>query len=86
MLLLQIDMLAYIDESLREPVAVVGAGVPPEWLDQPMQVKGLPTSVGVIDWSYNNRVLEVTVHSEKKVPVRPGPNLTNGVTVQVRYV
>jgi hypothetical protein len=86
MLLLQIDMLAYIDESGGEPVAVVGAGVPPEWLDRPMQVKGLPTSVGVIDWSYNNRVLEVTVHSRKKVPVRPGSNFANGVTVEVRYV
>jgi hypothetical protein len=84
-LLLQIDMLAYVAESPGEPVVVVGGGVPAEWLDQPMEVRGLPTAAGVIDWSYKDRVLNVTVHSSKRIPVRPGSNFAKEVMFQVRY-
>ncbi len=34
-LALQVDMLAYVDESGSEPVLVIGGGVPKPWIGQP---------------------------------------------------
>lgn len=72
MLLLQLDMLAYVDESGVEPVLVVGAGVRPEWLKGRMSVRGLPTSIGVVDWRYENGQLSVEVRGGKRVGIRAG--------------
>jgi hypothetical protein len=64
-LALQVDMLAYVDESQSEPVLVIGGGVPASWVDKPMRVGGLPTSLGLVDWSWKDGKIEVTVHGAK---------------------
>jgi len=51
-LALQVEMLAYVDESGTEPVLVVGGGVPQSWVGQAMRVSALPTSAGLVDWSW----------------------------------
>ena len=61
-LALQVDMLAYVDESGTEPVLVVGGGVPEAWVGKPMHVRGLPTIVGRVDWSWEGGRMQVTVH------------------------
>jgi len=82
MLLLQIDMLAYVDEAAAEPVLVVGGGVPPGWVGRPMRVRGLPTSLGLVDWSSEGRTLRVTLRG-RKCAVRPGPAFGPEVKVEV---
>ena len=55
MLLLQLDMLAYVDETDAKPAIVIGAGIPPAWLDRPMSVRGLSTQSGQVDWTWDGR-------------------------------
>jgi len=85
MLLLHLDMLAYVDESGDEPVLVVGAGVPPEWIDQPMWVKGLHTNIGRVDWRYEDGDMTVDFHARKKYAVRPGPSFGADTNLIVNY-
>ena len=53
LLQLQQDMLAYVDEETAEPTVVIGAGVIPVWLSQPMAVSGLALPGGSIDWQWD---------------------------------
>ena len=61
MLLLQLDMLAYVDDSGSSPVLVVGAGVPSAWLEKPVSAEDLPTSVGRVDWAWEKGQVSVKV-------------------------
>ncbi len=72
MLALLVDMLAYVDESQAEPVLVIGAGVPTSWADKPLRVRGLPTSLGLVDWSWKDGKMQVTVQGTKP-KIRLGP-------------
>ena len=73
MLLLQIDMLAYVNEAGPEPVLVIGGGVHNEWLTCPFSITGLPTILGMVDWSYDGEgTLDVTLHSDRPYNVRAG--------------
>lgn len=65
MLLLQLDMLAYIDESEAEPTLVVGAGIPQEWLGQTMSVKGLSLPIGQVDWRWDGKQMNVILRGAK---------------------
>ena len=70
-LALQVDMLAYVDPSQGEPVLVVGGGIPRSWIARPMRVAGLPTAAGVVDWSWQDGVMQVAVHGPQ-IRVRMG--------------
>jgi hypothetical protein len=72
MLLLQLDMLAFVDDSGAEPVLVVGAGIPAHWLQDLLGVRGLPTRLGPVDWTWDKRVMTIRVHG-RVCPVRLGP-------------
>jgi hypothetical protein len=65
MLALQVDMLAYVDESGSEPVLVIGGGVPEPWVGKPMRVGGVPTSVGLVDWNWRDGKMQVTVRGRR---------------------
>ncbi len=71
------DMLAYVDESGPEPVLVIGAGVPRSWLTRPLMVRGLPTCLGTVDWTWTGNRLQTTVHGRRPViraaKIFPGP-------------
>lgn len=60
-LALQVDMLAFVDESEPEPVLVIGGGVPRKWMDRPMRVRGIPTTLGVVDWSSREGKVHVSI-------------------------
>lgn len=78
MALLQMDMLVYVNEAKGDYEIVVGAGVPPEWLNKSMWVKGFKTKAGTVSWEYKNKTLNVTVsNAPKKYVVRPGINFQN---------
>jgi hypothetical protein len=72
MLLLQLDMLAYLDESGDGPVLVVGAGLSKDWLKKPMRVKGLRTRLGEVDWEWNKERMTVWLRGGK-CDVKLGP-------------
>ena len=59
MLLLELDMLAYVDESSATRPVVVGAGVPREWLEQGIESGTVHTARGPVSWSFHDGTLEV---------------------------
>jgi len=65
MLLLQLDMLACLDESGREPVLVIGPGIPKEWLNGPLSVKGLSTRLGKVDWEWREGQVTVRLRGNR---------------------
>lgn len=87
MLLLQLDMLAYVDESAADPVLVIGAGIPAEWTTTTMSVRGVGTSLGTIGWDWAGGEMSVVIRggSARNVNVRLGGGLPSFATVHVEY-
>jgi hypothetical protein len=65
MLMLQVEMLAALDESGSEPTLVIGPGVPVNWVDFPMLVRGLTTPLGRVDWQWGGNVMQVALSGIK---------------------
>jgi len=63
MLLLQLDMLAYINQPISKPTVVLGAGIPVAWLDKPMSVRGLPILNGQLDWHWDGKQMRVKLRN-----------------------
>jgi hypothetical protein len=72
MLLLQLDMLVCLDESGGEPALIIGAGIPKEWLEMTMSVKGLSTKLGKVDWQWRKGQMTVRLRGQK-CAVKLGP-------------
>jgi hypothetical protein len=86
MLLLQLDMLAYVDESTDKPSLVIGAGIPVRWLDQPLRVEGLVTPYGIVSWDWNDGSMNITINrATTEIPVRLGNIFPIDTRVQVKY-
>jgi hypothetical protein len=85
MLLLQLDMLAYVHESTRNPTAVIGAGIPATWLNQPLTVKGLPILGSEISWSWDKKAVHVQIRGGK-MAVQLGSVFPSQTLLQVEYV
>jgi hypothetical protein len=58
MLLLQLDMLGY-ESPVPEPSVLIGAGVPREWLKQPLRIQGLSLRSGRLDWSWDGSAVNI---------------------------
>ena len=84
LLLLQVDMLAYVDESCPEPVLVIGAGFPPNGAAGRC-ARGLPTILGTVDWAYDGQDLHVTLIGKRTCAVRAGVGFGPQVRVAVNY-
>ncbi len=84
-LLLQIDMLTYVDESSANPSIVVGAGFPAAWCSEPMKAYGVPTKLGRVDWAWDGKAMQVRIRGEH-VPVRLGAGFPAGAKVSVAWV
>ena len=83
MLLLQIDMLASLDESGSEPTLIIGAGIPKEWLDMTMSAKGLSTRLGKVDWEWRKGRMTVWLRGEK-CAVKLGPAFDSDTPLKVK--
>lgn len=81
-LLMQLDMLAYVDSSSSQPVMVIGGGLPSVWARQAMHVHGLLTKWGNLDWDWDGKAMVVHMQ-DHAVPVRLGPAFPPGATVSV---
>lgn len=85
MILLQLDMLACLDESERQPALIVGAGIPVGWLDQSLSVEGVSTRLGRVDWTWNKKRLTVRLRGPKvKIDVKAGPAFPAGTEVRFK--
>lgn len=87
MLLLQLEMLAYVDETDESaPRWVIGGGVPREWVKQPLSVKRVGTSRGRVDWVWNPDLMTMTATVTGHVaPVALGPAFPTGARLDVRF-
>lgn len=83
MLLLQLDMLACLDESGAVPVLRVGLGVLEDWLEKPMSVRGLPTRLGQVDWQWADNRMTVRLRGFKG-QVELGPAFPADTVLRVR--
>jgi hypothetical protein len=84
-LLLQLDMLAYLDPAEEEPTLVVGAGVPREWLEAPLSVRGISTRLARVDWTWKDGKMHVAIHGQR-LRVRAGPAFGAGTPLSVEFL
>lgn len=82
LVLLQMDMLASLDNTGDRPMVVVGRGVRPAWLAGPLSVRGLRIAGRTIDWSWNRGELQVRVRGAP-LAVRAAPVFPAGTRLRV---
>ena len=82
LLMLQQDMLAYLDDQAAEPTVVVGAGIPSTWLTQPMAVMNLALPGGEITWQWDGHAMRVTLRGPSR-KIRLGTAFPPGVELSV---
>lgn len=85
MALLQLDMLAYVDKSDKEPVLVIGQGVTKDWLNSEMSVKNLRLEDLVVDWYWQNNKMHVTVKGKDFIKVKLGNAFVKTTPVSVSF-
>lgn len=85
MLLLQLDVLAYVDEAAGEPIVVIGAGVPAEWLKLPLTVRGVSSRLGQIDWTWKDGTVGAVIRGAR-CKVRLGPAFAPDTRLQVSFL
>ena len=85
MLLLQLDMLAYVDELASEPTIVIGSGVRSPWIDKTMHVRRVSTRLGEVDWGWDGHEMRVTIRG-CRCKVRLGPAFSPETPVRVAYL
>ena len=81
-LLLQLDMLGYQEETSTTPTLIIGAGIPVEWLKEPVSVKGLSMGIGRIDWEWNNKTVTVVMHGPP-CRIKLGPAFPTGTDIRI---
>ncbi len=84
LLLLQQDMLAYLDDQAAEPTVVIGAGITAPWVPQPMAVSNLALPGGSITWQWDGHAMRVTVRGPKRA-VRLGTAFPPNASVRVTH-
>ena len=80
LLLLQQDMLAYVDDQTASPVLVIGAGIPKPWVTQPLAVSGVAIPGGSIDWRWDGQRMRVTFHGRSQ-RIRLGAAFPKSATI-----
>lgn len=84
LLLLQQDMLAYLDtETVGSPV-VIGAGIPPHWLSQTLSVSNLLLPGGSIAWKWDGHAMQVTLKGQIR-NITLGSAFPPGATVSITH-
>jgi hypothetical protein len=82
MLLLQLEMLAYVENEVSAPTLVIGAGVPADWLGGPLSIAGIGTAAGLVDWRWAAGKVTVTLHGPH-LPVRLGPGFPRAAAIEI---
>jgi hypothetical protein len=84
MLLLQLGMLAEVRAEGATEELVIGAGVPSQWLSRNLSFKGIGTSVGAIDWTWNGTDVSVTLPGPSSLPVRLGKSFPASARIEIK--
>ncbi|MGG6293738.1 hypothetical protein ACQ4M4_04880 [Leptolyngbya sp. AN02str] len=82
MLLLQLDMLAYLNPSVSTPTVVIGAGIPQDWTQQPLSAKGLRVGGNVVDWEWDGQQMNVQLQGQP-MNVQLGDSFPSNTAVNV---
>jgi hypothetical protein len=85
MLLLQLDMLAYVDETAVTPTVVIGAGIPAAGLNQPMKVQNASTRLAQVGWNWDGHQMHVTIPG-CRCKVRLGPAFPSNTAFRLEYL
>jgi hypothetical protein len=72
--------LAYLDDTAGAPTLVIGAGIKPEWLKQPVSVTGVGTRAGPVDWRWDGHAATVAL-TDPSLPVKLGPSFPAGTPI-----
>jgi len=78
-------MLAYVDDSGDLDTLVIGAGVPGQWLSEPLEIRGVATKAGQVDREWDGKELGVRVFG-KQLQVKPGPGFPADTTLNVEFL
>jgi hypothetical protein len=81
MIMLQTAMLAAMDRSGGREVIMIGAGVKPDWLAEPMHARGLVTERGRVDWQWSERTMRVML--EHPVEIALGPAFPADARIEI---
>jgi hypothetical protein len=81
--LLQIAMLAYVDESSLPPQLVIGAGVPDAWLPERMSVTGIRTRLGQVSWDWDGRRLRIRAPGFPSGSIRASGAFAQGTPLEI---
>jgi hypothetical protein len=84
MLLLQLDILGSVRQEDGQPTAVLGAGLPRNWLHHPVGVTALRLAGRRVDWEWDGSVARVTVHGPP-LRCRLAPTFPAGARIAVTY-
>jgi hypothetical protein len=84
-LLLQLDMLTYMDESPNDPTLVIGAGIPKDWLNKPIKVTGQSVKGNLINWSWDGNQMKVQIQ-DKLMKVKLGPAFPPTTAIKVEAI
>lgn len=85
MLLLQLAMLAETRGGPDSEELVIGAGVPAEWLSRHLEVSGIGTTRGFVDWTWNGEEVSVAIQGGM-LPVKLGPSFPGSTRLKVEVV
>ena len=85
MLLLKIDMLAYVDRASSSPTLVIGAGIPKDWVSKPMSVKGQLVEGNLVNWDWDGQQMNVQIKGET-MKVKVGSVFPNGTQIKVEIL
>lgn len=85
MLLLQLDMLAYVDDTAGEPTVVIGAGIPAAWLNKSMKVQHVSTRLAQVGWNWDGREMHVTIRG-CQCKVQLGSVFSPDTPLRVKYL
>jgi hypothetical protein len=83
MALLQMEMLAFAEETPDGPRVVIGAGVPGEWLTSSLHVRGLSLRQGQLDWQWDGRRVKVVLRGSFPGDIRLGPAFPPSTPLEV---
>jgi hypothetical protein len=85
MLLLQLDMLTYLDQSQRSPTLMIGAGIPKAWLSKPIKVKGQIIKGNLVDWAWDGNQMKVKIYGES-MKVKLGSNFPAKTIINIETI
>jgi hypothetical protein len=83
--LLQLDMLAYVDDSQAEPEWVIAAGAEPGWVGQALSASNVRTRLGVADWTWQEGKMDIAIHGPA-ARVRLGQAFDANTAVHVQFL